>query len=149
VGQWALIPHFAKSAKLPYQTNNARSEELTSKASYRQPWQRGQRCIIPAMSFDEPCWETGRNVWWQFRRSDGAPWGLAGRRNIGTDPAAGEVLESYTVLTINADAHPLMSRMHKPDPTIPTNAQDNRSVIPIEVNDVDCWLAGAVEEASS
>src|SRR3546814_1860630 len=43
VGQWALIPHFAKSAKLPYQTNNARSEELASKASYRQPWQRGDR----------------------------------------------------------------------------------------------------------
>src|SRR3546814_6009265 len=42
-GQWALIPHFAKMAKLPYQTNNARSEELSSKASYRQSWQRGQQ----------------------------------------------------------------------------------------------------------
>jgi putative SOS response-associated peptidase YedK len=54
VGQWALVPHFAKSAKLTYQTNNARSEELAQKASYREPWQRGQRCIIPATSFDEP-----------------------------------------------------------------------------------------------
>src|SRR3546814_2940360 len=67
-GQWALIPHFAKMAKLPYQTNNARSEELSSKASYRQSWQRGQRCIIPALSFDEPCWEIVRHEWWQFRR---------------------------------------------------------------------------------
>jgi putative SOS response-associated peptidase YedK len=25
-------------------------------------------------------------------------------------------LESYTMLTINADGHPLMRRMHKPDP---------------------------------
>lgn len=124
VGQWALIPPFAKSAKLTYQTNNARSEELASKASYRQPWQRGQRCIIPAASFDEPCWETGRNVWWQFRRSDGAPWGLAGLWNTWTDPTTGEVLESYTMLTINADAHPLMCRMHKPDPKKPTTAQD-------------------------
>jgi putative SOS response-associated peptidase YedK len=149
VGQWALIPHFAKSAKLPYQTNNARSEELASKASYRRSWQRGQRCIIPAMSFDEPCWETGRNVWWQFRRSDGAPWGLAGLWNTWTDPATGEVLESYTMLTINADAHPLMRRMHKPDPMKPAVAQDKRSVIPIEVNDIDCWLTGSVEEAYS
>ncbi|HEY9459822.1 MAG TPA: SOS response-associated peptidase family protein, partial [Paralcaligenes sp.] len=149
VGQWALIPHFAKSAKLPYQTNNARSEELASKASYRRSWQRGQRCIIPAMSFDEPCWETGRNVWWQFRRSDGAPWGLAGLWNTWTDPATGEVLESYTMLTINADAHALMRRMHKPDPKKLAVAQDKRSVIPIEVNDIDCWLTGSVEEAYS
>ncbi|WP_322994357.1 SOS response-associated peptidase family protein [Castellaniella sp.] len=55
LGQWALIPHFAKTAKLSYQTNNARA-----KASFRQPWLRGQRCLIPAASFDEPCWETGR-----------------------------------------------------------------------------------------
>lgn len=81
VGQWGLIPHFAKSAKLAYQTNNARSEELAGKASFRQPWANGQRCIIPASTFDEPCWETGRNVWWRFRRADGAPWGLAGLWN--------------------------------------------------------------------
>ena len=37
-GQWALVPHFAKSAKLSYQTNNARSEEVAQKASYRTPW---------------------------------------------------------------------------------------------------------------
>lgn len=148
VGQWALIPHFAKSAKLPYQTNNARSEELAAKASYRQPWLRSQRCIIPARSFDEPCWETGRNVWWRFRRSDGDPWGLAGLWNTWTDPTTGEVLESYTMLTISADAHPLMRRMHKPDPKLPTDAQDKRSVIPIEMHDVDRSLSGSVEEAS-
>lgn len=61
-GQWALIPHFVTSAKLPNQTNNARSEELASKASYRQSWQRHQRCVIPAMSFNDPSWEAGRNV---------------------------------------------------------------------------------------
>lgn len=51
--------------------NNARFEGIESKASFKQSWQRGQRCIIPAEWFDEPCWETGRNVWWRFRRSDG------------------------------------------------------------------------------
>lgn len=62
VGQWALIPPFAKDLKLPYSTNNARAEELAQKPTYRQAWARGQRCIIPAESFDEPCWETGSNV---------------------------------------------------------------------------------------
>ena len=34
IGQWGLIPWFAKSAKLAYSTNNARSEELSTKVSY-------------------------------------------------------------------------------------------------------------------
>ncbi len=149
VGPWGLIPHFAKTAKLPYATNNARSEELARKASFRQPWARGQRCIIPAVSFDEPCWETGRNVWWTFRRADGEPWGLAGLWNTWVDPATGEVLESYTMLTLNADGHPLMRRMHKPDPKLGPDQQDKRSVIPIVQNDVDQWLHGSLEQCSA
>lgn len=147
VGQWGLIPWFAKEAKLPYSTNNARSEELAHKASFKQPWARGQRCIIPAESFDEPCWETGKNVWWTFRRSDGMPWGLAGLWNVWVDKATGEVHESFTMLTVNADDHPIMSRMHKPDPKLPADQQDKRSVIAIEMEDVDRWLAGTHADA--
>ena len=147
VGQWGLIPWFAKEPRLKYPTNNARSEELEAKASYKLPWARGQRCIIPADSFDEPNWETGKNVWWRFRRPDGEPWGLAGLWNTWTDKATGEIHESYTMLTINADAHPLMSRMHKPDPKLAADAQDKRSVIPLDPSDFDLWLAGTVEEA--
>ena len=66
-GQWGLIPWFAKESKLKYSTNNARSEELAQKATYKQPWARGQRCIIPATEFFEPNWETGKNVWWRFK----------------------------------------------------------------------------------
>jgi len=147
VGQWGLIPWFAKEAKLPYSTNNARSEELAAKASFKAPWARGQRCIIPALHFDEPCWETGKNVWWTFRRADGAPWGLAGLWNTWVDKATGELHESYTMLTINADGHPLMGRMHKPEPKLPADRQDKRSVVPVEQGDVDQWLAGTMQEA--
>ena len=149
VGQWGLIPWFAKERTLKYSTNNARSEELMNKASYKQPWARGQRCIIPASSFDEPNWETGKNVWWTFARADGDPWGLAGLWNRWRDPTTGEEVESYTMLTINADAHQLMSRMHKPDPKLPADQQDKRSVIPIELADVDQWLSGTVADAAS
>jgi len=147
-GQWALIPHFAKTPKLSYQTNNARSEELAQKASYRGPWQRGQRCVIPAWVFDEPCWETGRNVWWSFRRADGQPWGLAGLWNTWTDPATGEVVESYTMLTLNADAHPFMSRFHKPGDEKRMVVILPDAVIPIELEDVDTWLFGRQDDAS-
>ena len=147
VGQWGLIPWFAKMPKLTYSTNNARSEELGSKATFKHPWSQGKRCIIPALSFDEPNWETGRNVWWQFRRADGAPWGLAGLWNAWADKTTGEVVESYTMLTLNADMCPLMSRMHKPTPRLGPDQQDKRSVVPIELADVDKWLHGSPEEA--
>jgi putative SOS response-associated peptidase YedK len=149
VGQWSLVPWFAKTAKLPYPTCNARSEELAAKASYKLPWARGQRCIIPAESFFEPCWETGKHVPWRFRRADGLPWGLAGLWNTWTDKETGEVVESYTMLTINADAHPLMNRMHRPDPKRPPDMQDKRSVVPIAPEDVDAWLTAPSEQAAA
>lgn len=52
------------------------------------------------------------------------------------------------MLTINADAHPLMSRMHKPDPKRPPNMQDKRSVVPITRADVDTWLFAPLVEAA-
>lgn len=148
IGRWGLIPWFAKSARLNYSTNNARFEGIEGKASYKQSWLHGKRCIIPAWSFDEPCWESGRNVWWTFRRADGDPWGLAGLWNAWTDRETGEIIESYSMLTINADRHPLMSRMHKPDPTLPPDQQDKRSVVAIEVTDVETWLFGSLEAAA-
>lgn len=149
VGLWGLVPWFAKSARLPYATNNARFEELASKASFRQPWARGQRCIIPAEWFDEPCWETGRNVWWRFRRADGQAWALAGLWNTWVDPSSGELVESYTMLTLNADAHPLMSRMHKPDPALPADRPDKRSVVVLRAQDEAVWLHGSPAEAAA
>jgi putative SOS response-associated peptidase YedK len=148
VGQWGLVPWFAKTPKLTYSTNNARFEELSAKASYKLPWARGQRCIIPAASFDEPNWETGKNVWWRFRRADRQSWGLAGLWNTWTDKETGEVVESYTMLTLNADAHPLMSRMHKPDPKLGPDQQDKRSVVALEPDDFEPWLTGSVEAAA-
>lgn len=75
------------------------------------------------------------------------PWGLAGLWNAWVEKTTGEVHESYTMLTINADGHPLMGRMHKPDPKFPADQQDKRRVISNEFGDVDRWLAGTVSEA--
>ena len=149
VGQWGLIPWFAKEAKLSYSTNNARSEELANKATFKVPWARGQRCIVPAVQYYEPCWESGRNVWWRFKRADGALWGLAGLWNRWTDKSTGEVLESYTLLTLNVNSHPLLSRMHKPDDKLPHDQQDKRAVVPIALGDLDLWLGGTLDDAQA
>ncbi len=84
------------------------------------------------MSFDEPRWETDHNVWWRFRRGDGAPRGIAGLWNAWTGMETAGLIESCTMLTLNAESHPLMSRMHKPDPKLPPDRHDKRSVISVD-----------------
>ena len=148
IDQWRLVPWFAKTLKLIYSTNNARFEEITTKPSFKSSRNYRNRCIIPAVSFDEPNWESGKNILSRFQRADGAPWGLVGLWNTWTDKTTGEVVESYTMPTLNANRHPLMNRMHKPDPKLRPGQQDKRSVVPIELDDVGTWLSGSQEAAA-
>ena len=98
VGQWALIgDHDKKANSKPRMTNNARFDTISQLRTFKGPWSRRQRCVIPAFSYDEPNWETGKNVWWTLRRADGQPWHLAGIWNAWTDPVTGEVVESYSM----------------------------------------------------
>ena len=54
--RWGLIPYFAAGIPPKYSTINARIETVQSAASYRGPWSRGQRCLVPARGFYE--WQT-------------------------------------------------------------------------------------------
>lgn len=153
VGQWGLIPFFSPARRptgkggRPISTNNCRIETVATAPSFKGPWARGQRCLIPALDYDEPYWGTGKNIWWRFGRRDGEAWALAGIWSEWTDPATGERVPSYTMLTQNCDGHPLLGLMHKPDPALPPDAQDKRSVIPIERADWHTWLHGSIDEA--
>lgn len=163
VGQWGMIPPSSKE-RTPktregrrMSTNNARRETMANAWTYRGPWARGQRCLVPATSYDEPYWGIShadpmtitKNTWWRFWRADGKAWALAGLWSEWTDPVTGEVVHNYTICTQNCDAHPLLNLMHKPDPKMPPNAQDKRAVVPIEAEDWEQWLHGTKEEAES
>ena len=102
-----------------------------------------------AVSYSEPYWGTGKNIWWRFARADGEPWALAGIWDEWTDPQTGEVVPHYSMLTQNCDGHPLLGLMHKPDPKLPADKQDRRSVVPIEKQDWDAWLHGTIDQASA
>lgn len=53
------------------------------------------------------------------------------------------------MLTINADGHPLMERMHRLHPDRPANMQDKRSVIDIEHGDIEHWLTGTTDHTKA
>jgi hypothetical protein len=44
------------------------------------------------------------------------------------------------MLTINADAHPLLSGRHKPDSKIGPNRRGKRGVVNVSIEDVFTWL---------
>jgi putative SOS response-associated peptidase YedK len=108
--RWGLVPFFAHGVPPQYSTINARAETLPSAATYRMPWRRGQRCLLPAAGFYE--WQQagdGSKTPWFIRTADQAVFGFAGlwERSVGTDGS--EVL-SCTIITL--PANPLLARIH-------------------------------------
>lgn len=149
VGQWGMIRpgQPARQPEKRYQTNNARIESVAEKPTYRHAWARGQRCLIPAEWYAEPNWETGKNIWWNLRREDGAPWFLAGLWSEWIDKETGEVVPNFTALTCNCDHHPLLARLHKPDPKLPPGKQDKRSLVHVAPENWEQWLHGSEDWA--
>lgn len=112
-GLFGLVPHWATDTKISKSTYNARSETVAEKPSFRDAWKRGQHCIIPADAIYEPDWRTGKSIATRIERADGEPMGIAGLWAAWKSPK-GELVHSYTMITINADGHELMMRFHKP-----------------------------------
>lgn len=133
--RFGLIPHWAKDATIGRKTYNARSETVAEKPSYRTPWRKRQFAIALLEDFYEPCWETGKAVPWRIRRTDGEPMGVASLWDQWVEPQTGEVVESFTMLTVNADGHPVMGRFHRP-------GDEKRSVVVLEPEQFRDWMAG-------
>lgn len=107
--RFGLVPAWAEPS-LARHTYNARSETVAEKPSFRQAWRNGQFCLIPADAFFEPRYLQGRAQRWRLQARDGQALLLAGiweRRGAHDD-------YSFSMLTINADQHSLMSQFHKP-----------------------------------
>ena len=129
---FGMVPHWA-DLKLARQTYNARTETVASKPSFRNSWKRKQFCIIPAANFFEPNYETGKPVRWRIERADGVPVAIAG---IWEYRPADQLL-SFSMLTINADGHPLMQRFHKP-------GDEKRMVMILDPDQYQGWLDGSL-----
>lgn len=113
MARWGLIAASAKTLNTQPSTFNARSESVATSPTFCGAWAKGQRCIVPAEAVCEPDWRSGRHVPTRLQRADGTPMGIAGLWDSWVSPG-GDVVQSFTMLTINAAAHPLMMNLHKP-----------------------------------
>lgn len=139
LGMFGMVPRWADT-KLARHTYNARSETVASKPSFRSAYKRGQFCIIPASSFYEPSYETGKPERWEIADTDGVPLGIAGIWEVKPEGPNGLPLLSFSMLTINADEHPLMRRFHQPD-------DEKRMLVLLAPEQYDAWLTCAADEA--
>lgn len=139
LGMFGLVPAWAET-RLARQTYNARSETAAGKPSFRNAYKRGQFCLIPASAIYEPSYESGRPVRFEIAAADGAPLGIAGLWEYKPDGGSGLPLLSFSMLTLNADGHPLMQRFHKPD-------DEKRMLVILRPDQYDKWLHCPVEEA--
>lgn len=136
---WGLIPYWSKGVQPKFSTINATVEKLTEAASWRGPWTRGQRCILPALGFYE--WQLqadGKSKQpFYITLNDQDVFGFAGLWDSSTG-ADGVVIRSCTILTMPANE--LMTEIH--------NVKHRMPAI-LTKEDRDIWLAGASEEAFS
>lgn len=125
--------------KITRSTYNARSETVDSKPSFRDARRNAQHFIIPADAIFEPDWRSGKAIATRIAHADGVPLGIAGLWSWWKSPQ-GEVLNSFTMLNINADAPPLLSLMHKPN-------DEKRMVVILPQERYGDWLRADAERS--
>ena len=134
--RWGLVPFFAKGVPPKYSTINATIERLADGPTWRGPWKRGQRCILPASGFYE--WHANADsskTPFYISCADQPIFGFAGlwdssKRDDGT------ILESCTIITM--PPNPLMAEIHNVKQRMPAILQRE---------DIEAWLAGSTDDA--
>lgn len=132
-------------------TMNVRDDNLGKSPLYGPAWRAGRRCLIPARSVIEPSypdasqdangdWVFGPCVWQKIGVVDRPTMCVAGiwRTLTNQDGSEHHVM---SMITVNADDHPLISRMHKP-------ADEKRSVVILRPDDWEEWLTTSNIEAA-
>ena len=111
--RWGLIPHFCDTKPKPPPIN-APAESVAKNELFRDAY-RHRRCIMPIDGFFEWRAVKGEKVKqpYAIAMKDGAPFGLAGLWENWKDPASGEWLRTFCVLTTRANSlvRPIHNRM--------------------------------------
>ena len=141
LAKFGLIPGWAKDDKISRHTYNARSETAAEKPSYRTAWRQRQFGLLLVDNFYEPNYESGKAVRWKIELASGDPFGIACLWDRWTDPASGERVVSFSMLTVNADDHPVMKQFHK-------HGDEKRTPVIIAPELQDAWLSADTTQAS-
>ena len=131
MARWGFVPAWQKAGeRLPGNLFNARSEGVERAAMWRRAFAQ-HRCLIPADGFFE--WQKLRkrgNPKFEFGMKGGAPFAFAGLWGAWKNPMPGDWLQSFTILT--TDANVVVEPVHQRMPVI------------VESRDYGRWLSREV-----
>ena len=114
--RWGLVPSWAKDETIATRLINARGESVAEKPSFRAAFRR-RRCLVPANGFYE--WQPlgdrqggGKQPFYIHPVGDEF-FALAGLWERWTRPGDGEAIDTFTIVTTEANAamRPLHDRM--------------------------------------
>lgn len=108
---WGLIPHWAKNEDIRKNTLNAKLETIGEVASFKDIID--QRCILPVTGFYEWKWldsKGKRKEKYHIGLENQSVFGLAGLYSSWTNPKNGEIIDSFSLLT--TEANEIMAEIH-------------------------------------
>jgi putative SOS response-associated peptidase YedK len=112
--KWGLIPYWSKERPKPPPIN-AKAETVAKLPMFREAY-RKRRCIVPVDGFFEWRAERGSKQPYAIAMKDRSPFGLAGLWENWKDPATGDWVRTFCVITTTAND--LVSRIHDRMPAI-------------------------------
>jgi putative SOS response-associated peptidase YedK len=142
LARFGLLPSWAKEETFGRKTYNARVETVAEKPSYKHAWTKRHYALALADTFYEPCYESGKAVRTAIQQANQEPMAIASIWDTWNEPDTGELIVSFSMLTINANRHPIMKRMHKPE-------EEKRTVVPLRPELFNAWLNATPEEAQA
>jgi len=114
--RWGLIPYWSKDSKIGYSTINAKAETVATAPAFREALRR-RRCLVPADAFYE--WQKldpKHKQPFAIALASREPYGLAGLWERWRDPQTSEWLETFSIIT--TDANPVVAPLHSRMPVI-------------------------------
>lgn len=142
LARFGLVPSWAKDESFGRKTYNARTETVSEKPSYKHAWVKRHYSLALADAFYEPCYESGKAVRTAIKQANQEPMAIASIWDTWNEPETGELIVSFSMLTIDASDHPVMQRMHKPE-------DEKRTVVPLRPELFNAWLNATPEEAQA
>jgi putative SOS response-associated peptidase YedK len=142
---WGLVPHWAKDRSaamgLRLKTLNAKSETALELPSFKKPM-LSSRCLVVADGFFEWMDYKGKKYPHYISLKGRTAFAMAGISDIWVDKGTGELLETFSILT--CEANPLMGRIHnlkKRMPVILNKAHEQSWLDPgLSENDIKSFL---------
>lgn len=124
--RWGLVPYWSKGTKIGYSTINAKAETVATSSTFREAMKR-RRCLVPADAFYE--WQKldpKHKQPFAIALKSGGLYAFAGLWDRWRDPKTKDVLETFTIIT--TDANELVAPLH------------DRMPVVLEPKDYQRWL---------